>query len=199
GGTKNKSEKSMRRYCPKQKSYKTNSLLIYMNVKNLVLGIGIIIVFALVLWQGIEAFYPSPQWDGFCDESIEKPIPLDREQLTQTECEEQGGVWKNNYCDYYSECQREFDESKDKHTKIVFIVSIIVGIVVIILGYSILSLEPVGSALIASGIWAIFYGSAINWRNFSSVIRFALLLLALILLIWLAMRLNRTVKKIKKK
>ena len=27
-----------------------------MNVKNLILGIGIVIVFALVLWQGIEAF-----------------------------------------------------------------------------------------------------------------------------------------------
>ena len=36
------------------------------NVKNLVLGIGIIIVFGLALWQGIEAFYPSPQYDKFC-------------------------------------------------------------------------------------------------------------------------------------
>ena len=37
-----------------------------MNVKILVLGIGIVIVYALMLWQGIEAFYPSPQYDKFC-------------------------------------------------------------------------------------------------------------------------------------
>ena len=45
------------------------------NVKNLVLGIGIIVVFALALWQGVEAFYPSPQYEKFCN-TIPTPAPL---------------------------------------------------------------------------------------------------------------------------
>ena len=36
------------------------------NVKNLVLGIGIVVIFALALWQGVEAFYPSSKYDDFC-------------------------------------------------------------------------------------------------------------------------------------
>src|SRR3989338_6194448 len=47
--------------------YKTDCFLSFMKIKNLVLGIGIIIVFALALWQGIEAFYPSPKYDSFCN------------------------------------------------------------------------------------------------------------------------------------
>ncbi|MBU0760497.1 MAG: hypothetical protein KJ600_00205 [Nanoarchaeota archaeon] len=167
-----------------------------MKIKNLVLGIGIVVVFALTLWQGIEAFHSSPQWDDFCGERTTTPRPLDKpaDQITLPECEQQGGVWQDEYCDFYYECQQEFNHAEDAHSKIVFTISLIAALASIILGYFILSVEPVGSALIASGIWAIFYGSAINWRNFSSIIRFSLLLVALVLLIWLAMRLNKKKK-----
>ena len=91
-------------------------------------------------------------------------------------------------CDF---CNKEFEAAKDQHSKVVFIISIIVGILALIVGYGILSVEPVGSALIGSGIWAIFWGSLINWRNLASFLRFGLLFLALILLIFIALRLNK--------
>ena len=37
-----------------------------MNVRNLVLGVGIFVVYLLVLNYGIEAFYPSPQYENYC-------------------------------------------------------------------------------------------------------------------------------------
>src|SRR3989338_7347720 len=49
-----------------KKLYKLFSLIIFMNVKNLVLGIGIFIVYLLMLNYGIEAFYPSPKYEDFC-------------------------------------------------------------------------------------------------------------------------------------
>lgn len=168
-----------------------------MKVKNIVLGIGIVIVFALALWQGVEAFYPSPQWDNYCG-SVEIPrLVADKDvnfYNNQTLCLENNGTWRNGYCDYYSECQESFDEAMDKHAMYTFFISIIVGIIIIIVGYSILSIEPVGSALIASGIWAFFYGSVVNWRNFSDIWRFLLLLAALVLLILFAIHLNRNKK-----
>ena len=189
-----------------------------MRVKNLVLGIGIVVVFALALWQGIEAFYPSPQYDDFCSgvDRFSAPYPakadgnyatnctFSRElQEQQTQCYADGGQPIFEYddngctiaikeCDF---CQKYFDEAQDKHAKYVFFISLIVAVITIIVGYSILSIEPVGSALIGSGIWAIFYGSVINWRNFSNIWRFLLLLLALILLIWFAVRLNTREEK----
>ncbi len=161
-----------------------------MAVKNFVLGVGIVVVFALVLWQGIEAFYPSPEWGDYCDEVAiprtigeGKLVPVD-----QAGCVDSGGEWTNGYCDYYSECEKEFDEVQDSHSQIVFFISLIVAILAFILGYSLLKTEPVGSALLGSGIWAVFYGTVVNWRNFSDIWRFLILLVVLILLIWLALR-----------
>ncbi len=177
-------------------------------VKNIVLGIGIVVVFALVLWQGIEAFYPSPKYDDFCSGRIyPEAIPLKEnvictrsQQLIQEEqqCYLQKGSPVYNYdqngcqisvkeCDF---CNNEFEKARDKHAKIVFIISLITGIITLFVGYGVLSIEPVGSALIGSGIWAIFWGSVMNWRNFSNIWRFLLLFLTLLLLIWIALRLN---------
>jgi len=144
-----------------------------MNVKNLALGIGIIIVFALALWQGIEAFYPSPQYDDFCD--IETPrIPLEENSTKQD----------NNYC------YEQYQTARNAHSKVVFIISLIIGLIIIIVGYKLLTTEPVGSSLIGAGIWAIFWGSVVNWQNFPDFSRFIMLLITLVLLVWLTIKLN---------
>lgn len=183
-----------------------------MNVKNLVLGIGIVIVFALVLWQGIEAFYPSPLYENFCKNrefeiSPAKPLPSGITlnctfsktlQEEEQQCYSQKGrpiyEYDNNGCAIAIKecdmCQKQFDDAMNQHSKIVFFVALIVGIITLIVGYAILSIEPVGSALIGSGIWSFFYGTVVNWRNFTNIWRFLLLLLALVLLIWIAIRLN---------
>lgn len=188
------------------------------NVKNLVLGIGIVVIYALVLWQGIEAFYPSPQSDDFCTAGrfdgsyyAEKPIVQGEPACTfpselrdkETQCyadkgnpifeyDERGCRVSFKECNY---CQRDYEDALDVHSKVVFVIAVIIGVITLIVGYSVLSTEPVGSALIGSGIWAIFWGAVINWRNFSSVWRFLLLFVALVIVIAFALRLNKPDKK----
>ncbi len=189
-----------------------------MNVKNLVLGIGIFIVYLLVLNYGIEAFYPSPQYENFCSNQNyyypgSYPVKdfgtgqvncsVSPTPQQQNVCSEQGG---NLVADTYDVngcaatfkcdmCNKEFSDSQKSHSKIVFIIALIVGIITLIVGYTVLSTEPVGSALIASGIGALFYGSIRNWQNLSDVWRFLLLFLALVLLVWMTIRLNSQSKK----
>lgn len=182
------------------------------NVKNIVLGIGIIVVFGLALWQGIEAFYASPQYEDFCNSAkYAGPIVYAKEQCNfstglereQQNCYTNRGQpvfeYNGNGCPISLKecdmCNKEFENAQDKHSKAVFIISIIVGIIALIVGYGILSIEPVGSALMGGGVWAIFWGTAINWRNLGSLWRFGLLFLALVLLIWIAVRLNKRLKK----
>ena len=186
--------------------------MVNMRVKNLILGIGIVVVYALMLWQGIEAFYPSPKYDDFCKNNIRGPYPEKvfpggvqnctyskqlQEQMDQCYADKGQPVFEyDDYgcsislkeCDY---CQRDFEEAQKNYSKVIFIIALIAGIITLIIGYAILSVEPVGSALIGSGIWAIFYGAVWNWRNFSNIWRFLLLLVALVLLIWIALRLNK--------
>lgn len=165
-----------------------------MNLKNILLGIGIVIVFALLLWQGIEAFYPSPQYEDFCGDYRTQEIIE-----TQQQCEAQGGQWNpydgpklpnesTGYCDRDFTCRQEYDAARESYSQIVFYIAIVVGILALLLGYFILSIEPVGSALIASGIWSFFWGTVQNWSNFTAISRFVLLAIVFVLLIWLALR-----------
>ncbi|MEK6896536.1 MAG: hypothetical protein AABX12_03720, partial [Nanoarchaeota archaeon] len=190
--------------------------IMIMNVKNLVLGIGIFIVYLLVLNYGIEAFYPSPQYDEFCRgqqgyyaEPFAKPI---RENVNctvspspqqQDICIRDGGnlvadTYDANGCALTFKCDmcnKEFNDAQKVHSQSVFIISIIAGIITLIIGYAILTMDPVGSALMASGVGALVYGSIRNWQNLSNIWKFLLLLVALILLIWIAIRINRVSQK----
>ena len=82
-----------------------------------------------------------------------------------------------------------------KYDKFVFVIALIAGVITLLLGFGVLSVDPVGSALMASGVGAIIYGSARNWENLSNIWRFLLLLVALVLLIWIALRINKDKKK----
>lgn len=184
-----------------------------MKVKNLILGFGIFIVFMFLLHNGIRAFYPAPEYEKFCNQSVfSGPIYPDkippnygqnctysnklREQEQQCyatkgqpiyEYDDNGCQIAVKECNY---CQRDYDNARTGYNKNVFMIAIVIGIVVIIVGYAILSIEPVGSSLIASGIGAIIYGTMINWENLGSFGRFLLLFIAFALLIWIAIRLN---------
>ena len=190
------------------------------DIKKIVLGVGIFIVYLLMLNYGIEAFYPSPKYEDFCkggdfgryptkvyDMEVQNCSFSRALQEQQDACYADGGnpvfEYDNNGCSVglkeCNYCNKEFNEADKEYSKVVFIIAIISGIITLILGYAVLSVEPVGSALMASGVGAIFYGSVRNWQNLSDIWRFLLLLVSLVLLIWIALRLNKLVKNQNKK
>ncbi len=193
-----------------------------MNVKNIVLGVGIFVVFMLMLGYGIEAFYPSPKYENFCKPGLNGAYPVKaydsyglfganctfNRQLQDSadKCMQESGYPIYDYddngcnvaikeCDY---CQKNFDDANKDYSKVLFIISLIAGLITLFIGYRYLSVEPVGSALMASGVGAIFYGSVRNWDNLSDILRFVLLVIALVFLIWIAMRINKNPVKNKK-
>lgn len=187
-------------------------------IKNIVLGIGIFVVFMLMLGYGIEAFYPSPQYEDYCKGSDYGRYPVKADfsgdvsnnctfsralQEQQDKCAMDRGQPIFNYDDNgctialkeCNMCNKQFEEADRAYTKLLFVIALIAGIVTLIVGFAVLSVEPVGSALMASGIGAIFYGSIRNWTNLSDIWRFLLLLIALVILIWIALRLNKSAGK----
>ncbi len=181
-----------------------------MKVKTLVLGVGIFIVYLLMLSYGIEAFYPSPKYDAYCT-GYDPGYPVKTYPVggsctfSQTladqasQCSVQGGYAVYTYNETGCEtgikecnlCSKHYMDAQKVYDKRVFIIALIAGIITLGVGYGILSVEPVGSALMASGIGAILYGSIRNWQNLSDVLRFVLLVVALVLLIWIALRINK--------
>ncbi|MEK6894166.1 MAG: hypothetical protein AABX10_01755 [Nanoarchaeota archaeon] len=190
-----------------------------MKFKNFILGLGIFIVFALSLFQGLETFYPTPQWDDYCtnhagpiglrEPASCPPVPSDLQRRAEQCWDSKGQFvyeYDSNSCPtggYCDDCSIDYENALDTHSSRVFIISIIVGIIVFVAGFFLLKTEPVGSALMASGIWSVFYGVVKNWRNFTDSWRFLLLFVLLIVLIWVALRFNKKhegiVSKIKHK
>jgi hypothetical protein len=176
-----------------------------MKFKNILLGIGIFVVFTLVLHQGLQTFYQTPEWDDYCSFHSTPPITENGMEckiipvinLKADACYAAKGefVWEydsngcpfSGYCDA---CRIDYENALDIHSNRVFIISVIVGLITFIVGLFLLAKEPVGSALMASGIWSVFYGVVVNWRNFSNSWKFVLLFVLLILLIWLALKFN---------
>ncbi len=179
-----------------------------MKFKNIVLGIGIFVVFILVVLQGLKTFYPDPLWEDYC--SIQGgPIAVGKGecqnipelQNRRDACLNSKGQFVEEYdpngctidghCDT---CSIDYEDALDIHSRKVFIIAIIIGLVTFIVGLFLLAKEPVGSALMASGIWSVFYGVIVNWRNFDGTWRFLLLFVLLIILVWLAMKFNEKKK-----
>ena len=185
-----------------------------MSLKNIILGIAIIILTISVAVYGINIFYDRPEYGDFCQEFKTAEV-IDNQQR----CEEIGGQWNGDvfpraidgkqvtgYCDRDYTCRMEFEDAQEKHSRNVFLIALPLGIAVIALGAFVFGLEAVGAGLMGGGIGIILYGTGGFWRFADDWLKFVLSLVGLIALIWLAYWFNsknwniwkKKIKKIKK-
>lgn len=184
-----------------------------MGLKNFALSAGIFIIFVLFVAYAIQAFYPSPEYNNFCNATHlfpKTPVLAEKEiectpnitiDKKTEECYRQQGSPYYEYdtnncpisvnCDF---CSKEFNEAEKKYSGKIFIITIIVGIITIGIGALLFSIETIGAGLMAGGVGTIIYGSVRNWQNLSSYIRVILLFLALIFLIYIGIRMNKKLK-----
>ena len=124
------------------------------NIKSIILALVIAIVVASLVGYLIEVFDESPKWEDYCKDIRGPKFFEEGKQVIDTEssCVAGGGVWVNNYCDYYKVCQEEFNNANKKHSLVVFSVAVPLGIVALIIGL-ILALPSVSSGLMLGGVF----------------------------------------------
>ena len=184
-------------------------------LKNLILGIAIALLFAFTVGYGINAFYPSPQYDDFCKSAeFSRPVKIDvgavYRNCTDTyylydQCYQQNlfpiPSYNENGCVVSIECstcQKDYDASQASYSRKVFIIAGIAGIIAIITGALIPFAVPISSGLMGGGLLSILYGNIVQWRNFDNVMRFIILFAWLVIVLGLAYWINKR-KKTKKK
>ncbi len=157
-------------------------------IKAIILSVVIAIVLAGFVIYLVDSIYPSPKWDDYCEDVKVPRVAVEKEgeivEVDQVQCEEDGGTWRNGYCDYYYECQQEFEKKDNEHKRVLFIVGAITGLIAIAVGIM-LALPSVSSGLMLGGTFLIFFGTSQYWSELSNWIRALILGLALIVLIWL--------------
>ena len=199
-----------------------------MSLKNIILGIAIIILTISVAVYGINLFYDRPEYSDFCGSERFPKIIGEEDRICPSVCVEMYEISgescvlnecgsgcgpdvlnsfdKLEQCEIVlsgESCQDLFDEANEKYSKKVFYIALPLGIAVIALGAFVFGLEAVGAGLMGGGIGIILYGTGGFWRFADDWLKFILSLAGLIALIWLAYWFNSNNwniwKKIKRK
>jgi len=173
-----------------------------MNIKDVILGIAIIILTIFVAYYGINTLFPKPDYNAYCT--------ADRYNIyvnNSTECAAADGRWNPNYgtapvkdtpegyCDLTWKCNQEYNDADRVRSKKVFFIALPLGIIIIVAGAFFFGLEAVGAGLMGGGVGTLLYGSGAYWPYTQNWIRFLLSLVGLAILIWFAYYWNKRMQK----
>jgi len=171
-----------------------------MNKKQAIISITIAILFSLFIGYGIEVFDDSPDYEDFCHSQTLYEL------RTKEECVASQGEWFDNYpaaerkdnstitgsCNPPRDCYIGFDDAKTGHDQIVFISSLIIGVIAVIASIF-LKQEVISTGILAGGVLLKLYGTIRYWSHANNLLKFSLIGIALAIVIWF------TYKKLEKK
>lgn len=160
-----------------------------MKIKSVILTIAIIILTIFVTFYGINTIEPYPEYDNYCNDSIQKQI------YDKDECISAGGKWVQyetnypkpevtGYCDSDYKCREELNQARELRSKNVFLIALPLGILIIILGSFFFDIETAGAGLMGGGVGTLIYGAGSYWQYSENLMRFVISLIGLSAVIW---------------
>jgi len=175
--------------------------------KNIVIGLGILILTMFVTIYGMNTFYDKPEYDDFCGELKTAQI-LDN----QISCESVGGKWnaydyeerplleeeiptKEGYCERDYTCRKGYEDASKSYAKKIFITAIPISVIIILIGAFLFSLNSVGIGLMLGGIGTLIYGAGSYWQYSDNLLKFISSLIGLAALIAIAYWFNTKFEK----
>lgn len=181
--------------------------------KNIILGIAIAIIFAFVVGYGILVFYgEEPQWNDYCNTNYGGPYAYAEKFPVQLVCNQTIDLTnKYNQCDREEgmavpiydnstgcqidvkcdSCQKDYNNARREYLRVLFLIAVIIGILGIIAGAVLFSVEAVGAGLMGGGLLSIIYGNVRYWEFLDKVMKFVLLFIGLLILIGLGYWINK--------
>jgi len=175
-----------------------------MSLKNIILGIAIVILMIFVTVNGIGVFYPKVDYNDFCGD-----VKTQEVIQTQERCEEIGGKWEvyesvkpvegvEGFCDRDFTCREEYSDAQEVRAKKVFYIALPLGILILLVGGFLFHLEAVGAGLMGGGVGTMVYGAGSYWQYGGELFRFIISLLGLVAVIFLSYWFNKKFGKKKK-
>ena len=179
-----------------------------MDVRRIAVIFVIAVLFAIFVFTMIEAVYPEPQYEDFCQDAYaDKPYPVDTRNCSyldvpddfRRDCTEKDGRVAYEYdqqgCQesYYCEmCHAHLDEARELHNMVTFLIAAILGLVAIALALYLPIKndinEWIGTGFMLGGLFTLFFGTA---RYFGDMVRFVrpvVIFIELLIIIYLTYR-----------
>src|SRR3989344_7462075 len=138
--------------------YKIFCRLFFMNIKEIILGIAVLVLTIFVTTYGVNMIFSEPRYESICS-----PALWEVEVLNETACFEMGGKWiaqniecikapcPQGYCDKEFSCRSSYDLQFERYHMNVFLLSVPHGILLILIGAYFLSLESISVGIMAGG------------------------------------------------
>lgn len=195
-----------------------------MLLKNIVIGIAILILTVSAVVYGVHTFYKSPEYSDFCPDYA-RPVSFDLNgsKICPEVCVEMYEI-KNGSCILNScgsgcgpdgitsfstteqcqlglqgkTCYDLYDSAHEVYSRNIFLVALPVGVAIVITGALVFGLEAVGAGLMGGGVGIILWGVGGFWRFAQDWLKFILSLAGLVAIIWLAYYFNRKFGKRKR-
>lgn len=167
--------------------------------------VGIVVVLNLFFNYTLSLVYNAPEYENFCkNEKQVKPVIADEAQ-----CVAVGGQWNPNtgYYDQkapvptvYTEpqpkgscyenftCEKNYQDTLKVYEKNVFITLVVLGVISIVAGIFITGVEVLSVSLSLGGVLSFIVASIRYWSLADRFLKVGILAVALIALIWLAVK-----------
>ncbi len=183
-----------------------------MDLKKVMLSLAVGILAALFIGFLIEAIYPSPQYDDYCNRGSEIPRPIVNNQELcnyeydigfRTQCIEEKGMIRQEYdangcvieetCNY---CEKEFKEINENYNRNLFYITAPIALLLIILGlYLPVYIDAIAGGILLGGILTLVQITTRIFGNLGKWPRVILLGLELALVIWIGIKKVHSKKK----
>jgi len=172
-----------------------------MNAKQFAFVVGTAVLFAILIGLGIDAFYTSPKYENFCNNSgaypayPEKILPAQNCSLNYSvynelvaECNAKRGFIDYKYdaqgCNIPDKCNicgKEFQDVQNVYNRNVFYIAFTIGIAAIVSGLIIA--EILGAGLMFGGILTSIYGIMRYFSELGKIARFLVVLFGFLILV----------------
>ena len=178
------------------------------------LGLGIIIITNVLVFNVAQLFITSPEWNQFCGQASKGEI-RDKDL-----CEEMGGEWngvitpvrtvddngapmvidkaveEEGWCDQHKQCNEEFAAARNVYNRDMFATGMIIGIIILILGAFVVRNKVVAISLILASILNFLIYSIGYWSDANRTIRVVLLAIVLLVLLGVVLKKDKKVTPI---
>jgi len=174
-----------------------------MELKKVMLSIGVGVLAALFIGFLIEAIYPSPDYYDYCKREF-NPKPQVKDNLCnftynislRDQCTETEGIIRQEYdvngciinesCDY---CQKEFQTANDNYNRNLFYITAPIGLLLIILGlYLPASIDAIAGGVLLGGVLTMIQITMRVFGDLGKWPRVILLGLELVLVLWIGIK-----------
>lgn len=141
--------------------------------KTTLFGVGIAFILPLLVYYGVNAIHPGPNWASY---------NVDYNKYINASDAEKAKLDKED-----KELRSTYDKLATEQARLLFFVAVPIGIVAILIGYF-LKAPGIAPGLIGGGLFSTVLGYCSYWEYLPDIFRFFSLLVVFVLLLILGIR-----------